>query len=224
MRFALGLALVGWMSLPASSQIFGDDIGHTIPWPTTTLWTGGTVTTMVSGDFTGDLYRDLVLLDGTSLVMAFGPGYFTARSYLESSGIVGVSVVPAAAEGYDALFATTGTGWKKIWIDYPQNPQAQSVQTSSTTNDTWANAFALQTLPGSPPTIVGLKSDVAGTSILYLPDPYGTPGTTTQSDLLDDTGVALALVNWDGTVGSRGSRAPRDGCGYLQPGEPSDTD
>jgi hypothetical protein len=194
MRFALGLTLVGWMCLPATAQTppFNAATGQVVDWPDT--WSGK-VTRMVSGDFTGDLYRDLALLDGSQLVLAFGPSTFSVRSPLES-GVTDFCAVPKSA-GVDGLVAVDSSGLRKIWIDYTlDEDHVQSVQISGT--GAWVDAFSLQSVPGvgnNSQKVVALNE--TGTKVLLLSSPWLSPSTD-EITSLGGVGLALAVLDWDG--------------------------
>ena len=201
MRFALGLAVLGWVCLPATSQTFDSETGNTIPWPADT-WTGA-VTRMVPCDLTGDLYRDVVVLDGTQLVLAFAPGLFTGRSTLGPSGVSDFCVIPkVTSDGFDCLVVADSVGWRKTWINYPDppaEPDGDSVYSAywpATQNSNWTNAKSLQALIPSTgsPSVVALNA--AGSKILLLTNPFGNSPQTTSFNLAGS--LALAAVDWDG--------------------------
>ncbi len=193
MRLILGCLAFAVLLGSARAQLpFDPTIGTTIDWPAGS-WGGGTVTRVLTGDFTGDLYRDLVLLDGDELVLAFGPAVFTARSPL-GDGVVDACALPGAAPGgFDGLFASDILGWRRTWIDYTMQP---SVRTSAVVNEDWAEAQSLQLLStNGPPSVVAL--DAAGTRVLRLTDPFGSPSSSEILSLGSVVGLALAVVDWN---------------------------
>lgn len=97
MRLLLGCLASALLLGSASAQLpFDPDVGTSIDWPPG-AWGADDVTRMLAGDFTGDLYRDLVVLEGDDLILSFGPAVFTWRTLL-ASGVTDACVVPNAEQ------------------------------------------------------------------------------------------------------------------------------
>src|SRR5688572_30308701 len=194
MRLALGLTVIGWMCLPATPQGFDAGTGNTILWGAG-AWAGTDepVTRMESGDFTADQYQDLVLQEGSDLVLAFGAGIFQARSHLVS-GVVDFCAVPTNS-GVDALLASTASGLMRIKINYGA---AGHVQLNTFQSQTWGGARNLRTLVSGnqPPKVVAL--DTTRSKILVLSNPASGVPATWEIDLDHSPGLALAVIDWEG--------------------------
>jgi hypothetical protein len=197
--FVACVALLGGAS--AQDLPFDSTVGTSLEWKDGS-WDEGPVKRVLAGDFTGDLYRDLVLVDGGQIVLAFGPAVFTARSPLGDDGVVDACAIPGKApSGFDGLVVSDGSGWRAVWIDYTAlETESSSVQVEAHTNSDWARARSLQAIVPSSgaPIVFGL--DDIGTRVLRITDPFGTP-TAAQFLALNSgvVGQALAVVDWNGS-------------------------
>jgi hypothetical protein len=194
LRCFVSAALLG----SASAQLpFDPDEGTSIDWPTG-AWGAGNVSRMLAGDFTGDLYRDLVLLEGDDLVLSFGPAVFTWRTHLGTDVDDACVVRNAVQTGFDGLIASDGSGLLRIRIDYSQSNSIVSSAVPNSSSNGWAGAQCLQTLlPASGvPTIVGISAD--GHSVLRVTNPFGSsPAYGSVASFPSTQVLAVAVVNWD---------------------------
>ncbi len=179
-------------SAGANNQYF--DEAHAKPIPIDPA--PATLGRAVVGDFTGDRYPDVMIMNGQTPTLVYGPSAFTFVDDHPGTANDLASVVGGGPSGTDSLLMVNGSGLVHSWFTHGTGFVTTTLHSSSG----WPGAQRVKVLDDSGGSVDVVAVASNGSNLLVLQDVLGTPSfpvTVSVGATISDIAVLDFIGNSD---------------------------